>query len=337
MRSKDDSPGQDLPRPSTPEEWCVRLAADYVSDADRRAFEAWCAEAPSNRADYEKARMVFDLCEGLMYAPDLTERSPSPPSERTPPFSFSRLRGAVLACVALALAGILSAGLWSVYGVKRPEYFATAVGEQSTVSLQDGSVVELNTDTAISVIMSAGRRSISLEKGEAYFSVAKDPSRPFYVDVGVGFVRVTGTKFNVKRQAGAAKVALFEGSISMGVRAEEGRRNEIALRPGQHGLLHASGAIDVAQMGSAEEPDAWRDGKVRFNEAPLTEVVAEFNRYSRVRLVIADKDLRTLTLSGVFRIKDRDALLFALREHLHIAAEPSGNDIALVKAGMEAR
>lgn len=186
--------------------------------------------------------------------------------------------------------------------------YASRLGERQTVELPDGSTLALNTDTAIEVQFGESERRVLLERGEAFFSVAADSSRPFLVDAALATVKVTGTRFNVRRDSGALAVSVESGSVEVSG-GRWWKPDVRRLGPGQ-GVRVAQGAgrmevssVDVAAV------SAWRQGKAVFDAAPLEAIVAELNRYRARPIMLRNPALAQLRIAGVFSIDEPNAFL----------------------------
>lgn len=233
-----------------------------------------------------------------------------------------------IAAAAGALAIGLLAGTW--YYTNR-ETYATGIGEQRTLTLDDGSVVELNARSRIRVVYDTHRRDIELLQGQALFRVAKDHARPFLVRAGETSVGALGTQFDVyRRDSGATTVTVVEGSVAVSTRATAG----VALEPVEPSIPEreprpVNGASvlvageQIKVLGSAAtkvaHPNvlaatAWTQKQIVFQSTPLVEVVEEFNRYNRRQLVITDPGIRAIRISGVFSSTDMNSLLNGLRD-----------------------
>lgn len=191
----------------------------------------------------------------------------------------------------------------------------TAVGEQASVTLDDGSRVQLNTDTALSVEFTAGERHVKLLKGEAWFDVTSESERPFTVDAGFGRVQVTGTRFNVRMDDGAAVVSLDEGSVKL--YSVQDQDSPMSLSPGQQARILPDG-VSSAESFDRSLVTAWQRGQFVFYDKPLAEVVANLNRHRTGRILITDDKLNNLRVSGVFSTKNPDAALDVITKTLPV-------------------
>ncbi|MDB5456232.1 MAG: anti-FecI sigma factor, FecR, partial [Caulobacter sp.] len=188
--------------------------------------------------------------------------------------------------------------------------YSTAVGEQVSVGLEDGSRVRLNTDTRLRVRFGAGERRVELQRGQAFFEVAHDSGRPFIVVAGRAQVRAVGTRFDVRRDDGDVRVTLAEGRVA--VRDDTLATKDWMLSPGQSLALgaHATSAtpvpVDVPAL------TAWTTGHLSFRDMTLAEAVSEINRYSRSKIVLGPGAPADRRISGVFAAGDTDDFVAAV-------------------------
>lgn len=195
--------------------------------------------------------------------------------------------------------------------------YATAFGEQKTVTLPDGSEVHMNVSTELVLHYQAHRRQLTLLKGEATFAVRTDKNRPFIVDAGQVQVEVTGTVFNVRRHAqGNVDVAVTEGSVNVSS-GPWWNRKQASLTPGMLAQGSEEQAMSVQRTDVAART-AWRQGKVVFRDQTLDEVVQEMNRYLPEPIELMDEKLKRLRMAGVFNIDDAQGFLLALQEQLPV-------------------
>jgi transmembrane sensor len=286
--------------------WFVRLQEPNVSVEQRQRFDAWLNAHSQHREE-------FRLLQDLWAAADLLPTSRLQALAETPPARRQRrpmLRYAVAASV---LAVALGLGLFSGLnhpGAYRAE-FATAPGERKHVALPDGSVIDLNSRSRLQVRYEQDRRVIELSAGEAMFSVEHDGSRPFIVEAGSGRVTVTGTRFDVRRDATQTRVAVEQGTVK--VQGRHAPDNEfINLTAGLGTLVDAQGKVLPAYAVNPAQLTAWRNGKLVFNNASLGEVAAEVSRYRDKPLTVSQPNVASLRLTSVFKSDDTDALLKAL-------------------------
>ncbi|MFT3761290.1 MAG: FecR domain-containing protein [Pseudoxanthomonas sp.] len=341
-------------------EWLARRDGGAWNDRDQVRFEAWLAAATAHRvawlrleSAWREAGRLKALGAGIapgtvpprgqwsarpgvapppVSGPALGDLAalrfaPRPQSQAT---HGRRLRAAAFAAL-LALAGALG---WAGfrYAPTEQAVYAAATGELRTIALGDGSRVTLSSDSRIAVAFSRARRHIELQRGEAFFEVAKDASRPFVVAVDRRRATAVGTRYAVRRETAGMRVVVAEGTVRLDADAAGGQ-------PAQPGTLLPAGSIAVAGAGGvlvrsagiedAERELDWRSGYLNFRDTPLAEAAAEFNRYSARKLVVADPDAAALRIGGSFRWNNVEAFARLLERGFPLRAEADGERIVL--------
>jgi len=291
--------------------WFTRDRGGLMTPDERRAFEAWRRADPRHERAYGEMQQVWDVARAT---PDTVFESML--GGREPPaaaFAFRRRMlalGAGAACCAAAAAVAVGPERW-FHAPAFSGRYATRRGERRTVELPDGSVLALNTGSSVQVRFYESERRVRLEQGEVFFSVVPGQGRPFVVDVGQAAVTVTGTRFNVRRDAGQVSVAVASGSVEVA-----GGRwwNRTVRRLGAAQAVQVAGGALLSEVSAAdiEALTAWRQGKVVFDAAPLAEIVAEMNRYRTRPVRLRSEALRGLRVAGVFSTEDPDAFLEVL-------------------------
>ncbi|MEX2488017.1 MAG: FecR domain-containing protein, partial [Pseudomonadales bacterium] len=310
-------------------EWVVLIESGDATDADQARFEAWLSDDPAHRAAYAalgntqsrlaKMRERFgqsDAAEpGLDDVMSKLQRSGR---ARRGPHRWSWAAAAAAVLVAAVLGGIL-------YLPGDPVIpYRTEVGERRTESLADGSTVTLNTDTELRVEYTSARRRVVMTRGEAFFEVAEDRHRPFVVTAGHGSIRAVGTGFAVRlKSPDVVSVTVTEGVVEVthspdnpsGTALPRATAEPPVLRRGQRAEYDRE-ATRIEEVPSAEldRTQAWRRGLLVFEDASIAEVIAEVNRYTETRLVIADAEISVLRLGGTFKTGRLEALLDVLEK-----------------------
>lgn len=316
--------------PSRAEEWFVRRRSPDHSPADDVAFEAWRRADPSNAAAYAECERLWNARRQLAANRDLVKKAFASAGIGSP-----RAMRRAYAAWGMALAATIAAAAWIVIPARNsvePTAIATARGEQRHMALADGSKVELNTDTELVASLEPHERRVLLKRGEAFFNVAKDPRRPFVVEVGSTEVRVVGTQFSVRQDGGKVEVVVREGVVDVVPEArkalgEAGERVEL----NRGNRLRYDGSQKLVRV-AVVDPDrvlVWRAGMIEFEETTLDQAVAELNRYSTKPLSIGDDSLREVRFSGGFRVGDVQAVLFALKERFGIRVDDNRNSLVL--------
>lgn len=329
--------------------WLARRDGGHWIDAEQRALDAWLAASTAHQVAFVRLQTAWEQSGRLkalgagMPAGTLPERGQwsgaPPPADR--PLQVSRRRAArparrplprLVAVAASLVAAVVLAMGWHYYtGVTRSSY-ATAIGELKVVPLADGSTATLSSDSRITVSYSHGRRDIHLEQGEAYFSVAKDHSRPFVVGVEQRQVIAVGTRFDVRRRADGIRVVVTHGLVRLVTPQRPGELAPLTTllpagsvaRSGREGVVVRA---DTVQQ--AENYVSWRDGFLSFHDTPLTVAVAELNRYNVRQIVIDDPAVGAIRVGGHFRWSNADAFVRLLTRGLPVSASEQGGQIAL--------
>lgn len=232
------------------------------------------------------------------------------------------------AAAAMVAAMAILAGMWLL---QHPTY-RTGVGALAVVPLDDGSRVTLNTNTVIRVRLTQSQRWIELERGEAFFQVAKDPHRPFVVAAGAERVEALGTQFSVRREGGGVQVTVTEGIVRFdGVGTTPGgAEKETLLRAGSIARTGNDGVVVRQQpVPDLEQLLSWRSGFLVFDGTPLATAVAEFNRYNARHVVIEDGAIATIPVGGAFRAANVDAFIRLIETDFPVVAVRSGDRIHL--------
>ena len=271
-------------------------AAQWVARADRgaldaetaRALDAWLAADKRHRGAYARAAAVWGVL-------DRARALASPAPARTSRAGW-RLGLAATAAAAIA-AGVVG---FMVFPRSSAQY-QTLVGELKHVALTDGSSADINTNSALRVSMTPRARLVDLERGEAWFKVAKNPARPFVVSAGDIRVRAVGTAFAVRRMGDGAQVQVSEGVVEIWSTAAPGLRTRAPAGGRLYVPAEGEGPRSLASRGDLATGLAWRQGRLALEGMSVDEAAAEFNRYNVRHIVVADPVLGRKRLVGWFR------------------------------------
>jgi transmembrane sensor len=325
--------------------WFVRLHDHPVSTQTEAEFDAWLDLSAEHRACYMRCEVTMALARGLGDEPtleaDLAEtrrmaeaeaRSQAAAQRRT---TVTRVWLGALAATVVAVVGV---GYFLTDRVERHEY-QTAVGEQRTITLSDRSTVTLNTDTSLDVSLSRKVRRIDLHHGEAFFSVAHDPSRAFEVWAAGGKVRAVGTQFGVEIDRDEVTVSVLEGAVVVEPTAartggQTGGAPKVAANESVR--YRSSGAIGPVAAADVTRINAWREGKLAFEKVPLADAIAEYNRYTTRKVVLSSDEIGRQQVSGTLRIGNAESLEFMLRESLGLRVVEQGDAVWVMPQTAEA-
>lgn len=375
--------------------WVARLHGPNRTPEAEAGLRRWMAEDPERAAAFELLTDTWEKSARLRRRPFERMASWELPGFRV---TFSR---AAVATAAVAMVAVIGTALYL-----RSDGLATGIGEQRTLTLEDGTRVHLNTDTRIAQHYDKQARHVELEHGEAFFEVAKRPDWPFIVTAGDKQVRALGTAFVVRRDEGNLAITLVEGKVTVApvgfrgalqtkppsssaeredepspltplpsraekeviapgvgddasratgsrskqhhgnaqsqpvsaleeragvltrTRGEVPEATEVLLSAGER-LIFVGTAAPTLDKPSIDRVTAWQRGQVVFDSTPLADAIAEMNRYTKTRLVIADSSIATIPISGIFRAGDSESLAQAVAKTYGLQVRDESNAIVL--------
>lgn len=324
--------------------WAVCLTSPECTPEDRHAFESWRQQHASHHEAYERMQRGNAIVDQFAMDPRLQAMSQRAWEETEPHFYRKRSWQIAGGAIAASLLAILAVPPFLTQSPDTamptntrqitvvPEAYQTEIGEQSTITLTDGSKVTLNTDSRIEVNLASQRRGVTLIRGQALFAVAKDANRPFVVVAGNERIVALGTSFDVRlKEDKSVQVTLIEGKVvvnkvpSTAPQAVEipSEREPVTLAPGQQ--LTIRGAKEtLARKADLVAATGWTEGRLVFRQKPLEEVVNELNRYSTQKLKLAnDPALRAMKVNGVFNTGRTSSFVNALEIMHPLKAERS--------------
>jgi transmembrane sensor len=335
--------------------WMVRRDREEWNDADQAEFHAWLSASTAHRVAFIRLQAAWQQAGRLKaLAAGMTKNGALLPGDRPgtllpakseAPLSRHenldahvaardtqrlripvwRMMGASVAAVCLA-AVVVGWIAWLHQGTS----YRTAIGGIAAVAMKDGSTVTLNTNSDIRVALSETERRVDLERGEAFFEVAKDHNRPFIVRVGDQRVIAVGTKFSVRREPNHVRVIVTEGRVRV-EHSEPHHPAEVALiSAGGVAVAGVAGVlVQDKSLSDAEERLSWRQGIVVFRETLLSDAVAEFNRYNTRQIYIEDPVLGSMRIGGHFRTHNAEGFVRLLADAFPIRVEDNESRIVL--------
>ncbi|WP_183030012.1 FecR family protein [Altericroceibacterium spongiae] len=318
-------------------EWYARLNAPDCSESDRRDFSAWLkadirhesawsliASADSAMDQAADHPMIAELIQEARSMPPVGQENAAS-SVRTQTDGETRHAAShrrlapwhygIAAALALTV-GLGGLAAWHSSPLSSGEdarlaqstHYATGVGEKRVVTLADGSTLTLDTNSAVEIPQWGERRLVHLVKGQAFFEVAKDAEHPFIVESGGNSVEALGTAFTVREGKGTYNVALLKGRVKVALGLAGA--GDAILEPGD--TLSLYGKTVAIRHKNAARFSGWLEGRLTFEQRPLGSIVAEMNRYSTRKIVLADSELQNRPFSGTFTTDGGDALVSAL-------------------------
>jgi transmembrane sensor len=289
--------------------WLVRREQPDWSAEDEAALQAWLNESLAHKAALWRLERGWEAADRLAALR----------SDRTVRLRVSLWRGpairALAACVALALTGTLIARSDSVVPrAVEPVGLTTQIGQHRQVRLDDGSLVTINTASALRAVVDKRQRQVWLDRGEAFFEVAHDPRHPFVILAGDRKVTVLGTRFSVRRDGETVTVSVVEGRVRL-EDAQGGGKGAAAIMTAGDVAVSQGRSTLLADRSSRQIEDAlsWRRGMLSFDKVTLADAAAEFNRYNRRQIRVADPKAAAIRIGGTFEATNVEAFARLLR------------------------
>lgn len=285
--------------------WFARLQSRNVTTAELTEFAQWRRD-PANLSAYRAVEAMWDDARPLHEDADMLAALEQAKGRRKLARWWSRPlhRWLVIGgCAALAaLATALIAAPWSV------PTWRTSVGEQSLVRLDDGTRMQLDTDTEVTARLQRDHRLVRLRHGQAYFDVHHDTARPFVVETDGIRVTALGTRFDVDNLVDRTRVSLLQGSV----RVEVVRTGAtVRLMPGESVTVSGSTILPV-NRGTAAELTSWREGRLTFRNTQLADAIAAMNRYTDRQIILDRTSVGSEPISGDFATDDIDGFVSAV-------------------------
>lgn len=288
-------------------EWYLKMQDDACTPEQRSALHDWLQADPMHRLPYGRMDSIWSRF-GQVDA-----RAGKAALDASLAGAGRRRRALA---GALMLAFTVAGSGWLALHSQTARYLLadhrTAPGERLTITLDDGSRITLNTDSAIDEQYSGRERRIVLQRGEILVEVSADPQRPFVVESRHATARALGTQYVVRDDADATRVAVIESTVEACSRAVG---TCTTLAPGSATRITDEG-VGATEAADIDALIGWRDGVLAVDDKPLSEVLAELERYRRGTLYYDPEALQGLSVSGVFPLDDTDRALAALSANL---------------------
>ena len=313
--------------------WLAKLDRGLTAEEERKLKE-WLSEADENKALFLEVAQQWDAFNDLSRLADLF------PDNSVQRSHLKQFRWYAVAASMVLMVGIVATyfyGQISGENNKKSDVYAlkvyeTAVGEQSTVVLEDGSDVILNSNTRLKVNYTAFHRVLTLEQGEIHIDVEPDATRPLTVFANDNIVQAVGTSFNVEiRNNRNVEVVVTEGKVRVATREKATSKapvlpvSSLSVSEGEEVYLGLKDELEVRDISDEDIRArlAWRNGDLVFRGEPLGEVMAEVGRYTTIEFVFLSNQLKYEKVIARFKVGDIDGLLAVLNENLNVAYERS--------------
>ena len=329
----------------TAAKWALRQEAGDLSDIDQRRLSDWLAADEAHLAAYESVLWSLGAVTRHAGSPEMLElrsaalaaRSERP--RRRPGWvgGLGVAAGLAAACGAwLALPQVgegLVANNQAAVPASDPRsaVYRTGIGERSAIDLPDGSVAVLDTDSQLEVAYTGAARAVYLTKGQALFEVAHGKPLPFQVYAGGQRITAVGTTLNVRLENREVRVAMVEGIVRVRPIQSQAMATgqpirEVILSAGEALVAEPDRPLTVTAADTARIA-SWKDGRLVFNDTPLSVAVAEVNRYTTRTIAIADPSISGYRISGVFKTNDPEGFAQQITEifPVDITASPDGS------------
>jgi transmembrane sensor len=302
-------------------QWCLELSGGEVSAERIAQWQQWLAASEAHREAFDRIQSTWcaidrsaggtvpwptdsevasDTYDGSVPVSVWRERGVQLTEQRRRPWMFVGLAGAIAGVAALAIVPV------SRFIQPTPPavtVIETRSGENRDVKLGDGSIVTAGAESMLWATLTRDAREVTLERGEAFFHVAKDSERPFVVKVGATKVAAIGTAFNVRRAGERVVVAVAEGIVEV---------DERQLGVGHQLSINTVGGGASVQIVDATRIAAWREGLLQYRNEPLRAIISDVIRYSTQEIVIADPQIADLRMTTTVFTNDVDSWLQGL-------------------------
>lgn len=329
-------------------QWLARRDGSDWTDQDELALEQWLDESTAHMVAFVRLETAWTEAKRLRAlaggvgpgkVPAVAEWQltrffdPASSVMTHPPANRGALRGVSLWAMAATVLIAIAVGLVRIWPAGTS--YSTPVGGLASVSMSDGSNVTLNTDSRVRLDVTKAQRVVELQQGEAFFDVARDPSRPFIVTAGSKRVVALGTKFSVRRDGNELQVFVTEGRVRVEDVASTMSEQAASLVLSAGSLARAEGDALLVQQKPVPEIErqlSWRTGYLVFRDTPLAEAVAEFNRYNSQQLLIDDTRVAEIRISGKFRPTQYEAFGRLMQEGFAVRMHRVDGNIVLSEA-----
>lgn len=305
-------------------DWLQKKTFWNWSDDDQKALDAWLAQSEAHQIAFWRQSAMWNRTERLGALRPMQRAERSAAAERKSAWPLLLRSAAAVGIVAVL--GTFAAQ----YALKPKETaYSTTIGGGETITLADGTLIQLNTDTALRTRFDEHHREVILDRGEAFFQVTHDAQRPFVVLAEGHRVTDLGTKFSVKNGKDRVEVALIEGRAQFDSTGG-GKTQSAVLKPGDVAIATAT-SMKVTRKSEEilSRQLGWRRGVLIFDDTSLAAAAQEFNRYNRQKLVVEGSAASALTVVGTFQANDVEAFADVAQLVLHLKVRKHGTETVI--------
>ena len=305
-------------------DWLQKKTFWNWTDEDQKSLDAWLDESEAHRVAFWRQSAMWNRTERLAALRPLPQPQRTPAPERKSIWPLLMRSAAVIGLVAIF--GTLA----TRYALQPKETpYSTTIGGSETITLADGTLIQLNTDTALRTRFDEHHREVILDKGEAFFQVTHDAQRPFVVLAAGHRVTDLGTKFAVKSGNDRVEVSLIEGRAQFDSTSSEKPQSAV-LTPGDV-VVATPNSMRLTRKSNDDlsKQLGWRRGVLIFDNTTLASVAKEFNRYNRQKLVVEGSATAALTVVGTFQANDVEAFADVAQLVLHLKVRKRGTETVI--------
>ncbi|GAB2909624.1 FecR family protein [Rheinheimera gaetbuli] len=323
--------------------WLVKIQSGQFSQQEHTALKQWINQCAEHQQAFTQAAHLWQdlgFTDELIFSAQMNTAPPPrfaglkrywhkllAACQHLVPRLTPVVRRPLLATLTLACVGIGSYLLLPQQAV--PSLYKSGYAANQQITLSDGSVITLSGSSAVSVLLSKTQRNIELLAGVAHFQVAKDASRPFTVSVQELQVRAIGTAFEVRKDS-RIRVSVDEGQVALSAGPATERQTASLLQGQRLEYSHQAGFTAV-QPYDASQGLLWRSGRLHYQNTPLSDVLADVNRYRQRPITLGSSNLAKLSITASFSIDESDALIEGLQVTHQLRARQAADRVLLLE------
>lgn len=315
------------------DELLIKYLLKESTEEENAAVKNWLAEDAANEVYYLQFEKIWNAGKKLAVKSKIDEEQAWQKfKERTAAVKQETIVRPLNKYVWIKVAAMIAVlvGIWFGYNLFNPVSYTDIIAKNQvlTDTLPDGSEITLNKNSEISYASNfTHNRSVRLKKGDVFFSVAHDKSRPFVIDVDQVSVTVVGTSFNIKHQAGETEVNVESGIVRISVGKEE-----VELRRGEKVLIRDKNPELLKEKNTDQVYNYYHSGVIIATNTPILKVITILKDVYGVEIKTDDPTIDNMTVTTSLPIKySLDENLKTLRETMDLKATRNGNQILLSK------